>query len=54
MKYYGQHYDHKSGNIDKMDKFTGGWWRVRKVLPVLTEEEIENPNGPVTITWIES
>ena len=33
-----------------MDKFTGK----KKVSPVLTLEEIENPNGPIAIKYLES
>ena len=47
--YYEQLYANKMDNIEEMDKFLE-----RHNLPRLQQKEIENKNGPITSTEIES
>ena len=48
-EYYEWLYAHKFDNLDEMDKFLE-----RYNLPKLTQEEIDNPNRPISIKEIES
>ena len=48
-KYSEQLYVHKFDNLDEMERFFE-----RHNLPKLTQEEIDNPNRPISIKEIES